>query len=199
MIIYKTQDDKLMIFIHIPKNSGKHMRKQLLLKKDVNIIEDIWGIKYAMRLNITNIAFMDHLSFINHKQYIATEDTCEFYAHSRNPYDRIISAFFYLNRTKTIEDFQRFCKEELINMTFTIDISVPNLHYYPQHLFVCDENLHIPTNMTIYKIEECENPKIYNLDEYFTGEIYSIINKVYELDFILFRYNMIEMDKIKNI
>lgn len=43
MIIYKTQDDKIMVFIHIPKNSGKHIRKQLLLKKDVNIIEDIWG------------------------------------------------------------------------------------------------------------------------------------------------------------
>ena len=92
MIIYKTQDDKIMVFIHIPKNSGKHIRKQLLLKKDVNISEDIWGFKYAMRLNITNIAFMVHLSFMNHKQYLPTEDTWEFYAHSRNPYDRIISA-----------------------------------------------------------------------------------------------------------
>ena len=199
MIIYKTQDDKTMVFIHIPKNSGKYIRQQLLLKKDVNIIQDLWGLQPAVRLNIPNMAFMVHFSYINHKQYISTDDTWEYYAHSRNPYDRIISAFFYLNRKKTIEDFQRFCKEDLINMTFTIDIGVPNLHYYPQHLFVCDENLNIPPNMTVHKIEECENPKIYNLDEYFTGEIYSIVNKVYELDFILFRYNMIEMDEIKNI
>jgi len=196
MIIYKTQDDIIKVFIHIPKNSGKHIRRQLLLKKDIEILEDGWGIQTAKRVGLTNIAFLVHLSYLNHKQYLHTEDTCQFYAHSRNPYDRIISAFFYLNPAKSTNDFQKFCKECLINIVFTIDIGVPYLHYYPQHLFVCDEDLHIPPNMTIYKIEECENPRIYNLDEYFTGEIYSIINKVYELDFILFGYNMIEMEKI---
>lgn len=76
MIIYKTQDDKTMVFIHNPKNNKKYIRQQLLLKKD------LWGLQPAVRLNM---AFMVHFSYINHKQYISTDDTWEYYAHSRNP------------------------------------------------------------------------------------------------------------------
>ena len=67
MIIYKTQDDKTMVFIHIPKNSGKYIRQQLLLKKRCEYHSRFVGLQPAARLNIPNMAFMVHFSYINHK------------------------------------------------------------------------------------------------------------------------------------
>jgi hypothetical protein len=66
------------------------------------------------------------------------------------------------------------------------------IHYYPQYLFVCDKNFNIP-NIKIEKIEDCENPKKYDLNKYLDNECIKIINNVYNKDFLLFRYNIIQI------
>ena len=53
------------------------------------------------------------------------------------------------------------------------------IHYYPQYLFVCDENLDIPKNIKIDKLEDVETPKIYDLTKYFDDECLNIINNMY--------------------
>lgn len=72
-------------------------------------------------------------------------------------------------------------------MNFNCDI----IHYYPQYLFVCDENLNIPKNITISKLENLESPRKYNLSEYFDSNCINIINNIYIKDFLFFDYQMI--------
>ena len=60
------------------------------------------------------------------------------------------------------------------------------IHYYPQYLFVCDETLDIPENITIYKLE---NPKKYDLTKYFDEVCINIINTIYHKDFLFFNYS----------
>jgi DNA polymerase III epsilon subunit-like protein len=71
------------------------------------------------------------------------------------------------------------------NMDFDYKI----IHYYPQYLFICDENLDIPKNIKINKLEYCEQPKQYNLINYFDDECINIINNIYRNDFLFLNYN----------
>lgn len=43
MIIYKKNYNNVYCYIHIPKNSGKHIREQIKKNKDVKIIESFWN------------------------------------------------------------------------------------------------------------------------------------------------------------
>jgi len=58
-----------------------------------------------------------------------------------------------------------------------MDFDCKIIHYYPQYLFICDENLDIPKNIKIDKLEDCEQPKQYNLINYFD-------------DFLFFNYSL---------
>jgi hypothetical protein len=161
-------------FIHIPKNGGKYIRNQLIQNKQNKIIKVFWDIKDSFDMA--------------HIPYIKMPKPAQFHSYSRNPYDRIISAFFYKNPGSTIQDFKTFCKETLIHYDFNLSFPCEYIHYYPQYLFVCDHKLTIRA-----KIEKIENfnPSKYIYTEYFDDKCIQIINKIYRLDFLLFGYNMI--------
>jgi hypothetical protein len=65
------------------------------------------------------------------------------------------------------------------------------IHYYPQYLFVCDEEFHIPKHIELRKLEEFETPKIYNLIEFLDDRCIEVIHQVYGQDFVLFGYDTI--------
>jgi hypothetical protein len=67
------------------------------------------------------------------------------------------------------------------------------IHYYPQYLFVCDENLDIVKHIEIKKLEDTEKPKKYILTEYFDDECIHIINTIYSKDFLFFNYEKKEI------
>jgi hypothetical protein len=182
MLIFKTHDE-YYVFIHIPKNSGKYLRKTIISNKKNKILKNYWNIKAG--LDLAHIPYMMKNNFINN------DVEYKYFTYSRNPYDRIISAFFYKNPNKTIDDFRHFVKKTLITYKFTMSFDYKIIHYYPQYLFICDENLDIPQHIKIDKLEDIESPKKYELTKYFDDECLNIINDLYSKDFLFFNYQKI--------
>jgi hypothetical protein len=182
MIIFKIRN-KYYVFIHIPKNGGKYIRQKIINDKDNNIIKKYWNIKSNFDLA--------HIPYMKTNNFIQNYDIDRYFANSRNPYHRIISAFFYKNRKKNIDDFKHFVKNILTCYDFDMSFNSNIIHYYPQYLFVCDENLDIPKNIKINKLEDVGTPKKYNLEIYFDEECINIINNIYDKDFLFFNYSKI--------
>lgn len=181
MLIYKNKNnEQKYIFIHVPKNAGKYFRNKI--KINFKIIKSYWGVK-------NNFDFA-HIPYIKLEKYVNNIEEYNIHSYTRNPYDRIISAFFYKNKNKNIKDFQNFCKNQLLTIKFTFyNYNAKYIHYYPQYLFLYDDDFTI--NVNLKKIEDIENPKKYILSEYFDHECLENINKIYEKDFELFGYDKI--------
>ena len=180
MLIFKSNDDTYYVFIHIPKNSGKYIRKKIADDKNNKILHNYWDV--ISRLDLA------HIPYIKRNEFIKNNIEYKYFANTRNPYHRIISVFFYKNIKKNINDFKFFVKNTLITYDFNMSFDYMIIHYYPQYLFVCDENLDIPNNIKIYKLEDVETPKIYDLTKYFDDECHNIINNIYSKDFLYFNY-----------
>jgi len=170
------------IFIHIPKNGGKFIRSKIKNDKNNESIKHYW--------HFDNNFDLGHIPYMKKEEYIDPNIEYLYFTYTRNPYDRIISAFFYKNPTKNIQNFKDFCKNELLTFDFNLHFDKKYIHYYPQYLFLCDETYNIPANIDIKKIEEHEKPKRYNLIDYLDNECIEIINKVYKYDFTLLNYEM---------
>lgn len=112
-----------------------------------------------------------------------------YHTYVRNPYQRIISSYFYKNPNNSIVDFRIFIKRVLRY----IDLSQYNLYliyYYPCYFFIYETINKLPEDIIIEKIEHHKDIKIkqYNLTTYYDQECISIINNIYEKDFELFNY-----------
>lgn len=185
MIIYKNKDF-YYIFIHVPKNGGKYTRKQLIDNSENEIIKSYWGICKESNLDLA------HIPYIKINNFIDKSINYNYFSYSRNPYDRIISAFFYCNKKRKIKDFAPFVKYRLSQYEFNLDFNRTYIHYYPQYLFLCDENLLVYPTIKIKKLEDCENPPRYDLKLYFCRKSLKIVNEIYKNDFLFFGYNMID-------
>lgn len=182
MLIFENQN-KYYIYIHIPKNSGKYIRKKIINKKSNNILKNYWNIKNNLDLA--------HIPYFKKNYFINNNIEYNYFTYTRCPYNRIISAFFYKNSDKKIDDFKHFIKNTLILYEFNMTFYYKNIHYYPQYLFICDKNLNIPKNIKIDKLEDCEKTTKYNLIDYFDDECIYIINNIYSNDFLFFNYDKI--------
>lgn len=187
MLIYK--NDKYYIYIHIPKNGGKFIRDKICSNKKNEIIQQYWEIKDNIDLA--------HIPYVKRYDYVDPNIKYQYYTYSRNPYDRLISAFFYLFATiANSQSFRYFIKHTLNRFQFSIDFNLKLLHFYPQYLFICDENLNIPNDIIIYKLEDTENPPVYDLYKYYDSETFDIVNKIYDKDFKILNYPKINYKKI---
>jgi len=180
MLIFETQN-KYYIYIHIPKNSGKYIREKIIKNENNKILKIYWGFKNNLDLA--------HIPYLKKNKFIETNVEYNYFTYTRCPYHRIISAFFYINYNKKIDDFKYFVKNILVSYDFNMKFYYEIIHFYPQYLFICDKTLNIPNNIKIDKLEDCENPKKYNLIHYFDDECINIINNIYSKDFLFFNYN----------
>lgn len=180
MLIF-TNNNKHYIFIHIPKNSGKYFREKIKSDTNNKIIKSYWG-----EFHNEDLA---HIPYIKRNKFIDLNINYNYFTYSRCPYDRIISAFFYKNNRSNINDFKNFIKKTLSLYNFSMDFNSTIIHYYPQYLFVCNEELTIPQNI---KIDKIDAPKKYILKDYFDDVCIHIINNIYNKDFIYFNYQMID-------
>ena len=178
------------IYIHIPKNCGRYIRKQIYNNFECFNVNP--GYPYPVSYKVSNDSGY-HL----HDRYLQLKDLADnFITFVRNPYHRVISFFydviFYQDvfitrspvidfirnpleilKTKNMEDLINLLKTEFKKYILDID----NTSLIPQYNYLIDENENIPQNMTIYKLEEPEtfahlnfndfNLKEYNLSEYF--------------------------------
>jgi hypothetical protein len=186
MLIFK--NNKFYVYIHIPKNGGKYIRQKLMMNKKNEIIKVYWSTE--------NNIDLAHIPYIKRNDYIDNDIIYHYFTYSRNPYHRFISAYFYLchmnedEYKNSIEDFRFFIKNKLKKINF-LNYNFNIIHFCPQYLFICDEEYNIPSCIHIMKLEEHENPTIYDLSLYYDNECLSIINDVYIKDFELLKYPMI--------
>jgi hypothetical protein len=182
MLIFKNNNINY-IFIHIPKNSGKYFRKKIINDKNNKIIKSYWDINSNLDLA--------HIPYIKKDDFIQKDIKYTYFTFSRNPYDRIISAFFYRNPKSNKYDFKNFVKNTLTTYDFSMKFDHNIIHYYPQYLFVCNEDLNIEKNIIINKIKK---PKKYILKDYFDfdNDCINIINNIYIKDFIFFDYKILD-------
>ena len=188
MILYFDKDGNLNCFIHIPKNVGKYIRNKINSSKTNTVVSNFWGIE--------NNIDKAHIPFMMASEYIKDLNDLDvhFYSFSRNPYDRIISAFLYkYGSRRTPQEFRRFCADKLIKYKFTEIFKKEIIHYYPQYLFLSDKNeSRLNATIMVKQIEDFNETdfflKTYDMYYYYDSKTLEIINEIYSLDFELFNY-----------
>ena len=196
LIYFNTLDNQKYIFIHIPKNSGTYLREKIKKNTQNTIINNYWGIYNGF--DLAHIPFFLLNKYVPH--YVPNFDLnqIKMIAYSRNPYHRLISAFLYRTKLKvnnyntslSYSDFKQFVKNKLVHFDFNRSYESNIIHYYPQYLFLVGQNDTFDKNIIIYKIEDKENPKFYDLNEYYDNETLMIVNKIYAKDFKYFNYEI---------
>ena len=198
--------DYNMFFIHIPKNGG-------------SAIESMFGSKWIdyeaysdiMYSSLVNAIEQTHITAkMLKKMYPDVYNNTEKFAIVRNPYERMVSEYFWRNAngdkrlidtTKaTFHEFIMFIKEKMPEI-----MRCP--HYEKSH-FLSQKN-YVDRNVRVFKYEnfkECidfvkkrcniiEDPEVVNKSEhehyenYYTKEIKDIVYELYECDFHVFGYN----------
>lgn len=179
-------------FIHIPKTSGVSLHRLIQANPSCN------------------------LSYLQHVRVL---DTVKLFTFVRNPYDRIVSAYFYLKTNKDndtmiayryiVSRYKSF-KDFVLNMDKDglLDFMI---HLKPQWTWVVDENGNVIPKA--FKVEEPEKIDAFLADNGVTGwqdfpkentsehepyetyldrEAIAEINRLYAKDFELFNYDKLE-------
>lgn len=176
-------------FIHIPKVAGSAFYK---------LIE----------------GHSDKISYSGHTRAIVSLGSLAFV---RNPYDRLVSAYFYLMTSRALEKNLPLYKKIITTYKdfkdFVLNIENDNLmekilHLKPMRHWICDDNNKIIVEK-IFKIEDIDSINTFmaevgiekkmsdikrntskhkNYKKYMDAEVIDEINKLYSLDFELFNY-----------
>jgi hypothetical protein len=209
MLIFEYNQTKY-IFIHIPKNCGRYIRKQIYNNFKCFCVND--GYEYPVSYKVSNSD-----GYNLHDRYLQIKNIADnFIVFVRNPYHRVISFFYYKIysvhyeglvtnnpiidylrspieslKSKSIEEYIFILKTEFKKYILELEMSC-------QYNYLIDEQGNIPSNMTIYKLEEPQTfsylgfkdfqLKEYQLSEYFDSESLLIVNNIFQKDFELFNY-----------
>lgn len=136
----KENDDLKAIFIHIPKNAG------------ISIEEAIFGRKVGHHRMIEYCAF-DEKKFKEYYKFTVV----------RNPFDRLVSAFFFLKAGGRNENDRMWALQNLFEIDSFEEFidslkrrkrffknTMKHLHFLPQYYFLEDFNGNIPLDKTIH-------------------------------------------------
>jgi len=146
-------DDKhKIIFVHLPKTGGTSIEVALNLQNK----ESGYGLHNKKKA-------MQHFTWKEYKNYIGDEKYDKYYkfAISRNPYEKVISDFYWLtnfaklknknNQIMTFNEYLDHCEYIIKNNLY--HLTIYNDHFMPQHKFIYDDN----NNLMIDKILRFEN------------------------------------------
>lgn len=194
MIIFQGPKKKI-VFIHIPKNSGKYIRQ--CIKKKFKILHSFWDVGLIDRA---------HIPFRMRKTFIKNAKDYRYITFVRNPYDRFISAFYFKFPKATKDKFEEFILNILPTYNFNRHYNPKIIHFYPQYLFLTnekDEDWNIHKKIDIFKLEDINTHKLIQFDdfklkkyvhsEHFTSASLKVINKIYHKDFVLFNYPKLQI------
>jgi chondroitin 4-sulfotransferase 11 len=210
--------DKKAIFIHIPKTGGKSLTEILFPNgRPPNRLKYLEGPlvipKYGQR-------HLSHLPYVIVKELIGIDawDSYWKFAFVRNPWDRTVSNYFYLQ--------QKFPKHEHPMLKFTHTSTFPEFikalektlfirdqfaqwgkdHFIPQYEYIWDgtnlvvdfcgrfENFNTDVDIILSKLKiKAEIPfknssKHLPFQEYYTPELINTVGELYQKDVDLFGY-----------
>lgn len=210
MLLFEYNKTKF-IYIHIPKNCGRYIRKQIYSNFECFNVNE--GYPYPVSFKVSN-----DCGYNLHDKYSQIKHLSDnFITFVRNPYHRAIS-FFYLKifennvfvtdtpvidfiqnpleilKTKHMDDLISILKSEF--KKFILSLADTSLSC--QYKYLVDEDGNIPENITCYKLEEPEtfshlefknfNLKTYDLSEYYDSETLEAVNVYFKKDFEIFNY-----------
>ena len=204
---YFKNNDINLLFIHIPKTGGSSVEQYLSKKYNIDLNrKSLW--MYLDENDKKNTSIYTTLQHVTYKTVV---QNCSFFdivfndltiiAIVRNPYERIISDLFYLNKINintTKEETYLEIKRYLSNS----DVSLDN-HNIQQYLYVCDENdiicKNIQTldsdmkNIGFTDFNNRDNCNLHKLNyyDYLNKDSIEVINTFYSKDFELFNYQQI--------
>lgn len=195
-------DRHKIIFFHIPKTGGTSIEKALILTSK----KDGYGVHEKKA--------MQHFDWKEYQSILGIKKYNQYYkfAVSRNPYQKVISDYFWLKyvakinndnfQKKTFDEYLNYCehivKNKLYNLTIYHD------HFKPQYEFLYDSNNKLMINK-ILQFENFEYVKKFVKIRYkanvehtnsnknkqkleLTTTQKNKIYKIYEKDFILLKY-----------
>ena len=174
------------IFIHIPKTGGTSIEYKL----DLGHIENGFIIEDKISFQHSDYTYYQNLFGYLFKKY--TKFTVV-----RNPYTRIISAYFYIPNKKigakasqSFDDFLKYVESVLKKKNFHEDLY--DIHFRNQHEFICDSNGKI-------KVDKLFHFEKYNEVEDFLFKKYNITDKRVMLKGNYKKNQIILTDKQKNL
>lgn len=144
-----------ILFVHVPKNAGTSITKIFNFKKG---IKNLTGFEEKTRIHFSHLTIGQIKNFINIKKYYS-------FAFVRNPFDKIVSEFFYrkLHKEKNVNYFKRikikkFTFDEFVNrlsefkITNRINKSLEESHFLTQTKF-----LYIRNKLSVNFVGRVEN------------------------------------------
>uniref|UniRef100_A0A6C0LJ38 Sulfotransferase domain-containing protein n=1 Tax=viral metagenome TaxID=1070528 RepID=A0A6C0LJ38_9ZZZZ len=209
---YFKNDTINLLFIHIPKTGGSSVEFYFSNKFDVPLNNNSLYLFIDDEIKLTkNILVTSSLQHLTYNQMIQNNhlfnidfNDIKIITIVRNPYKRIISDLFYLEKiNSTTSSEEAF---DIIN-DYLVSDDVDN-HNIPQYKFIIDENNKIISNISILKTETLTNNmndlgyadfdrhdnvninKV-NYFDYLNNKSIEVINDFYHLDFVFFNYNKI--------
>ena len=197
-------DDKnKVIFFHIPKTGGS----------SIELAIGLLTLDNGFGVNSNNKA-MHHFTWEEYKNHLGIEKYNEYYKFSisRNPYDKVISDYFWLKnigklthdnfQKKTFDEYLNYCEHIIKNKLY--NLTIYHDHFIPQHKFIYDDNnklmideilqfenfnyienfMKIKYNVDINHINKNETKNNIILDDVQKNKIYNMLKN----DFILLKY-----------
>ena len=201
-----------VLFIHIPKTGGSSLDLYFSSKFNIPLnSKSLFTFNEDQQLLNENIQINSTLQHITYNQIVKYStlfninfDNIKIITIVRNPYERIMSDFFYyglITIDTTKETVFDIINEYLVSENY-------DNHNIPQHKFITNDKGEIIQNIHILKTESLTND-MYNLSysdfnifanrntnkinyyNYLNNKSIDIINQFYHLDFILFNYDKI--------
>lgn len=217
-----------IIFVHIPKTGGTSVEVAINThyykygygviftdkNNEINQIryENLKKVVKMRNLNITRKFALQHLKSNEYKVTLGDDTYNEYFkfAICRNPYDRIISEFFWCEipeigdkHGQSFDDFLEYVQKCVLERNYYETIY--HDHLIPQHEFIYDEKNNLQINK-LFKYENFDEVKnflkkelnITNIPHWhkrssdkeieLTNKQKQIIYKIYRNDFILLNY-----------
>lgn len=194
---------KELVFMRMPKVASGSITKALKWKKARIITHNIRDPHY--------LSLAEYMKVNAHKKYAFT--------FVRNPWDRLVSAFFFLNKGGVVpedqNDFEKYLKQYegdfslFVKEAFKTDEIFNQIHFRPQYQWISDENGNLVTDY-IGKFENLQEDFDHILkanrrfrkklkfqkkgkhDHYkdvYTPETQAIVAEAYRKDIELFKYD----------
>ena len=158
---YFKNDTINILFIHIPKTGGSSLELYFSNKYKIPLDNKSLHGYIDIETNIKNKinSSLQHMTyqtiFLNKEFFIININNIEIITIVRNPYERIMSDLFALNKVTIYST-----KEEVYNIIQIYINETLDNHNIPQYLFITDHNKQLIPNIKILKTESLQQDMI---------------------------------------